>query len=110
MDDIVKVVKNLYEAYKCEMYEAAKETHLSLSDAVSNDLADKGFSEKEISEILSLPMNEDAFYKLGAYMIALFNQPETYEEWKASIKKDIKINLPEEEIKKLWNAYQKIDY
>ena len=77
MDDIVKVVKNLYETYKCEMYEAAKEAHLSLSDAVSNDLADKGFSEKEISEILSLPMKEDTFYKLGAYMIALFNQPET---------------------------------
>lgn len=110
MDYIVKVVKNLYETYKCEMYETAKETHLSLSDAVSSDLADKGFSEKEISEILSLPMNEDTFYKLGAYMIALFNQPENYEEWKAFIKKDIKINLPEKEIKKLWNAYQKIDY
>lgn len=78
---------------------------------IYDDLTDKEFTEEEVEEItLREIKNEETLYKLGAYMIALYEQPEDYKEWKDIIKNDVKAELPDEEIKKLWEALDKVDF
>lgn len=119
MDNIREVVMNLFGEYEnvyMDLY--SKRENVDFDDVeeedifpyVEEDLFDKGFSKEEIDEIVCHQMNENTFYKLGAYMIALYNQPETFEEWKISIKEDVMVKLPEEECKKLWDAYQTVGY
>lgn len=77
---------------------------------IYDDLTDKEFTEEEVEEItLREIKNEETLYKLGAYMIALYGA-ENYEEWKDIIKNDVKAELPDEEIKKLWEALDKVDF
>lgn len=119
MDNVREVVMNLFGEYEnCFIEVYAARENIDFDDVVEkdifpdleNDFSDKGFTKQEIDEILVHQMNENTFYKLGAYMIALFNQPETLDEWRESIKKDAMVELPEEVVVKLWNAYQEIDY
>ena len=54
---------------------------------MEDDLQDKGFNEKEIKEIFELypnRMDKSVYYKLGAYLIALYE--------------------------KLWDGYKELDY
>ena len=67
-------------------------------------------SEKEINEIFNNMISTHTLYKLGAYMIALYNQPESFEAWKTSIVEDVGGELPEDECLELWKAYQEVDY
>jgi len=120
MDDVRKVVMNLYGEHKtCLMQVYADREEIDDIDDVfeeeiyenlEEDFRDKGFTQQEIDEILVQQMKESTFYKLGAYMIALFNQPETLDEWRESVKNDAMVEHTEEEVVKLWNAYQEVDY
>lgn len=127
MNATKKVVMNLYEDYVnvfVQEYIEENDLNVNVDDVLCNkeimekdirpiiedDLLDKNFSTEEVNEIWCKEMSEKTLYKLGAYMIASFNQPETFEEWKTSIKEDVEVKLPKEECLKLWNSYQEIDF
>ena len=84
---------------------------------MEEDLQDKGFKEKEIKEIFDLypkRMDKGVYYKLGAYLVALYDEPETFEELKMSAKELCKTydvsDLNEEDLKNLWDGYKELDY
>ena len=121
-----RLIDLLYLNYKREYAELFAERNYINIDLVAlediapmmeDDLQDKGFKETEIKEIFELypkRMDKSVYYKLGAYLIALYNEPETFEELKISAKELCKTydvsDLNEEDLKNLWDGYKELDY
>jgi hypothetical protein len=100
----------LFDDYKNVYGKLEQENPMyNVLSCIDDDLSDKGFSSKEINEIINEQMSESTLYRLGAYLISLFNEPTTLEEWRTSIKEDVKVDFKEEDIIMLWNAYQTIN-
>lgn len=79
--------------------------------AAKGDFKDKGFTDREIQELYLRELSEHTAYKFMAYWIALFNQPDTFEEWKISAREDAELDLSDEELKILWDIREtEIDY
>ena len=119
MNNITDVILNLYKQHKdgyAELYAIDNDVTIdnvpekAILASLEADFRDKNFSEKEINEIFNNMISTHTLYKLGAYMIALYNQPESFEAWKISIVEDVGVELPEDECLELWKAYQEVDY
>lgn len=125
-DNAERLVDLLYSNYKKEYARVYAETNniddinlvtiKDINTLLKEDLEDKSFNEAEINEILesdSVHMKKNTYYKLGAYLISLYNYPETFDELKTlanELCKDYKVNdLDEEDLKKIWDKYRELD-
>ena len=117
-DNVKDMVLGLYDEYKTEYMQIfAEENGVKDLDEINEediysmiceDLDDKEFTEEEIEEITSREMKEETLYKLGAYMILLYAQPDDYDEWKSIITDELDAALSKKDMKKLWKATDKV--
>lgn len=103
--------KKIFEAYKKEIPVSAKE----LNTEIEIDLIDKGFSNEEISEILSDgEISKATIYKAIAYFILLFDDEwDTIKKLKSVIKfqeiMDVE-NFTDEDLKGILKYRDEVDF